>query len=48
MIDDYGRLIDDSVRSPIPSVPLPPHLLDDGSRLLDDVAAHFGIQLLSR
>ena len=48
MIDDYRRLIDDSVRSPIPSVPLPPHLLDDGSRLLDDVAEHFGIQPVSR
>jgi glycosyltransferase involved in cell wall biosynthesis len=48
MVDDYLRLIERSLRREIPHPALPAHLRADGGRVLDEIAARFGVQPLSR
>ena len=48
MVEDYLALIDRALHRAIPQPALPAHLLADGGRLLDAIAAQFGVQPLSR
>jgi glycosyltransferase involved in cell wall biosynthesis len=48
MAEDYRRLVERTLHSDAPHPALPPHLLDDGGRVLDGVAGDFGLQPLLR
>jgi glycosyltransferase involved in cell wall biosynthesis len=43
MLEDYRRIIPLAMQQPVPREPLPPHLLDDGSRTLERLLAPFGL-----
>ena len=44
MADDYRRLVSRALESDVPHPTLPPHLLDDGGRVLEGVTRQFGLQ----
>jgi glycosyltransferase involved in cell wall biosynthesis len=48
MVEDYLALIDRALHRGVPQPALPAHLLADGGRVLDAIAAQFGVQPLSR
>ena len=48
MVEDYLALIDRALHRGVPQPALPAHLLADGGRVLDEIAAQFGVQPLSR
>jgi glycosyltransferase involved in cell wall biosynthesis len=43
MVEDYRRLIQLAMERPVPEVPLPPHLISDGSQTLHRVLEPFGL-----
>jgi hypothetical protein len=48
MVNDYKRVVDRALRYEPRRPALPAHLLADGGRVLDKVAAEFGVQPLPR
>jgi glycosyltransferase involved in cell wall biosynthesis len=48
MVEDYLRVVARALQSDVPRPALPPHLLDDGGRVLEGVAGQFGLQPLLR
>ena len=43
MVDDYERVLAEAAALPAPKVPLPPHLVNDGDRVLNEVLEAFGL-----
>jgi glycosyltransferase involved in cell wall biosynthesis len=43
MLEDYRRVLPAAAAAAAPGVRLPPHLREDGSRLLTDILGHFGV-----
>jgi glycosyltransferase involved in cell wall biosynthesis len=44
MVEDYERVIAEAAALPAPRVALPPHLVNDGDRLLNDLLSEFGLE----
>src|SRR3954469_8213906 len=43
MVDDYERVLAEAAAVPVPKVSLPPHLVNDGDRLLNEGLAEFAL-----